>query len=88
MQGNSLFLVHFPFSTNPSLKLSTLPNIMYIFGILDRRAISSASFTALAYVLIFDDFWFIRNPMEAKKDIFLIVSEHKRQNGSNFVFSI
>ena len=25
--------------------------------------------------------------MEAEKDIFLIVSEHKRQNGSNFVFS-
>ena len=26
--------------------------------------------------------------MEAEKDIFLIVSEHKRQSGSNFVFKV
>ena len=64
--------------------------MIYIFGILVKRAISSASLTVLAYVLVFDDFWFIRIPMEPERDIpqyiFLIVSEHKRQNGLKTFF--
>ena len=71
----------------PSCKLGHSPNIIYIFQILDRRSISSSSFSAPVKVLIFDDFWFIKNHMEAKKDIFHIVFEHKRQIGSSFVLS-
>ena len=48
-----------------------------------RRTISSASLTVLAYILIFNDFWFIRNPMEPEGNkllTFISLSPNTKDN--------
>ena len=61
------------------------------FGTLVRKAISPASSIVLSQVLILISFGYKESNWKLDKrdrNVFLIVSEHKRQSGSNFLPSI